>query len=372
AVGDRAWLAAMLAVEAALAESQAGLGLIPDSAAAAIGAACTPDRFDLAALAEQARGPGNPVLLLVQALRAALPDSAAKYVHYGATSQDVLDTAAMLTSAAATDALLAELGAIADAVAALADEHRDTPMAGRTLLQHAMPVTLGLKAAGWLVALDAASDRLAEVRSARLAVQLGGAAGSLDGFGTAGPELLAGLASRLGLATPVLPWHTDRTRIAELAGALATTAGVLGKIARDIVLLAQSEVAEVTEAAPGGSSAMPHKRNPVAAVSALAAASQAPGLAATLYASMVQEHERGAGGWQAEWRPLRELHVAVGSAAAWLRDSVTGLVVDRAALAVNLARLAVTAELADPAARIGAAAALVDRALAAHTARRGT
>jgi 3-carboxy-cis,cis-muconate cycloisomerase len=230
-----------------------------------------------------------------------------------------------------------------------------------------MPTTFGLKAAGWLTGLAQAAGRLAEVRGTRLAVQLGGATGTLAGFGEAGPALVERYAAGLGLAAPALPWHTDRTRVAELTGALATAAGAIGKIARDVTLLAQSEVGEVVEDSTGKaglSSAMPHKRNPVAAVSALACAAQAPGLAATLYAAMVHEHERAAGAWHAEWRPLRELLTCTGSAAAWLHTSLAGLTVDRDAVATNLARLAATAGLADPLAHLGAAGALVDRALA--------
>jgi 3-carboxy-cis,cis-muconate cycloisomerase len=364
AVADRAWLVALLDAEAALARAQAGLGLIPADAAATIQAACVPEGFSVAALAAGAAGPGNPVLPLVRALRAAAGEPAAGYVHAGATSQDILDTAAMLVAHRALAGLLDTLTAAGDAAAALARDHRDLAMAGRTLLQQAMPVTFGLKAAGWLTALAEAAGRLAEVRATRLAVQLGGATGTLDGFGEAGPALVERYAAALGLAAPALPWHTDRTRVAELTGALATAAGVTGKIARDVTLLAQSEVGEAAEAAPGGSSAMAHKRNPVAAVSALACAAQAPGLAATLYAAMVHEHERAAGAWHAEWRPLRELLTCTGSAAAWLHTSLAGLTVDPDAVATNLARLAATAGLADPHAHLGAAGALVDRALA--------
>lgn len=366
AVGDHAWLAALLETEAALARAQARLGLIPTGAAEAITAAAVTDRYRIAALATAAAEAGNPVLALVGALRAEVGQAAAGYVHFGATSQDILDTAAMLVAARALAPLLADLDAAAQATAGLARRYRDSPMAGRTLLQQAMPVTFGLKAARWLVALHEAADALAGLRASRLAVQLGGATGTLAGYGDAGPALVAGFAAELGLAAPTLPWHTDRTRIAQLAGALATACGTAGKIARDVTLLAQSEVAEVAEAAPGGSSAMPHKRNPVAAVSVLAAAAQAPGLAATLYAAMVHEHERAAGAWHAEWRPLRELLVCTGSAAAWLRQCLTGLTVDEAALAAHLAQLATTAGLADPLAPLSAAGELVDRALS-HT-----
>ena len=366
AVSDRAWLAAMLDAEAALARAEAASGLIPPAAATAITAACQPDRYDPAELGAAARGSGTPVLPLVDALRREVPPEVAEFVHYGATSQDILDTATMLVTHRALGPLLDDLSGTANASATLAREYRQAPMAGRTLLQHALPVTFGLKAAGWMVALDEAGQRLAEVRETRLAVQPGGAAGTQAAFRGLGPSVAAGFARELGLTHPVLPWHTNRTRIGELAGALATTAGVLAKIARDVTLLAQTEVAEVAEAAPGRSSAMPHKRNPVASVSAYACASQAPGLAATLFAAMTQEHERAAGGWQAEWRPLRELLVAVGSAAAWMRECLAGLTVDEAALAANLARLGAETGMADLEEHVRGAAELVDLALAIH------
>jgi 3-carboxy-cis,cis-muconate cycloisomerase len=363
AVGDRAWLAALLQAEAALARSQSRLGLIPPAAAEAITAAADPANYQPAAIGAAAAGPGNPVLPLVHALRAAVGDQLAPYVHFGATSQDILDTAGMLVTARALEPLGDDLAAAADATAELASRYRDTPMAGRTLLQQAMPVSFGLKAARWLVALDEARHALARLREHRLAVQLGGATGTLDAYGSAGIELVDAFATELGLAAPLLPWHTDRTRIGELAGALATTCGTAGKIARDLTLLAQSEVGEVAERSPGASSAMPHKRNPVAAVSVLAATTQAPGLAATLYSAMRHEHERAAGAWHAEWRPLRDLLTCTGSAAAWLRESLSGLAVDEAALARQLRQLAEAAGLADPPAHLGVASQLVARAL---------
>jgi 3-carboxy-cis,cis-muconate cycloisomerase len=340
ATADRAWLAAMLAAEAALAQAQAELGLVPAAAAAAIGRAGAADRYDLAALGRAAAGPGNPVLPLVQALRAAVGEEHAPYVHAGATSQDILDTAAMLVSRDALGELRADLGGAATAAARLAREHRDTPMAGRTLLQYGMPTTFGLVAAGWLDALHSTGERLGEVSGRVLAVQLGGAVGTHDRWPGAGAALVERYAAGLGLAVPRLPWHTNRTRIGELAGALGVAAGVAGKIARDVTLLASSELGEVSEAAPGASSAMPHKRNPVASVCALAGAMQAPGLVSTLLATMVQEHQRAAGAWQAEWRPLRELLITAGSAAAWLHECLAGLIVHPEAMRQNLTRLA--------------------------------
>jgi 3-carboxy-cis,cis-muconate cycloisomerase len=339
AVDDRAWLQAMLDVEAGLARAQARAGLLPADHAEAIARACRADAFDLAALGRDAASGGNPVIPLVRALGDAVPGPAGAAVHTGATSQDILDSAAMLVAHRALGPLLDDLAGAATAAADLAAAHRDTALAGRTLLQQALPVTFGFKAAGWLVALDEAAARLGEVRRTRLAVQLGGAVGTLASLGDAGTEVLTGLARELGLAEPVLPWHTVRTRVAELAGALGTAAGVAGKVARDLILLAQTEVAEVREGGPagrGGSSTLPHKRNPVAAVAALASAEQAPGLVATLLAAMVQEHERAAGAWHAEWRPLTDLLRATGSAAAWLRDCLEHLEVDADRMRRNL------------------------------------
>lgn len=365
AVDDRAWLAALLTAEAGLAQAQAGLGMIPPAAATAIAAAAQPAQYDVGSLAVDAAGSGTPVLPLVTALRQRIDPALREYVHYRATSQDILDTAAMLVSRSALAVIRRDLETAAGHTATLARRHRNTAMAGRTLLQQAEPTTFGRKAAGWLVALRTALASLDRVASTGLAVQLGGAAGTLAGYQEAGPALLHAYAAELGLAEPVLPWHTDRTRVAELAGALATTAGAAAKIARDITLLAQSEVAEVAEAAGGPSSAMPHKRNPVAAVSALAAAGSAPGLAATIYAAMTQEHERAAGGWHTEWRPLRELLICTGSAVSWLDSCLAGLQVNDAALAANLASMLTTVALREPAeAHTAAAAALVDRALA--------
>jgi 3-carboxy-cis,cis-muconate cycloisomerase len=339
AVSDRAWLQAMLDFEAALARAEARAGLIGADDARAITAAADADGFDLDALGARAAATASPVVPLVRALTAAVGGPAAGHVHRGATTQDVMDSAAMLVAHRALGPLLDDLAGAADAAAALADAHRDTVMAGRTLLQQALPVTFGLRAAGWLVALHEAGGRLAEVRDTRLAVQLGGAAGTLASLGDAGPEVLAHLADELGLAEPVLPWHTNRTRPAELAGALGAAAGVVAKIARDVTLLAQTEVGEAREDAPGrgGSSTLPHKRNPVAAVSALAAAMRAPGLVATMLGAMAQEHERAAGAWQSEWLTLRDLLSTVGSAAAWLRDCLEHLEVDPERMRANLA-----------------------------------
>ncbi|MFF5208706.1 3-carboxy-cis,cis-muconate cycloisomerase [Streptosporangium sp. NPDC000396] len=335
-VSDAAWLAAMLDVEAALTAAQAGIGLVPDEAAAAVEKACRPEFFDLAELGGAAAPAGNPVIPLVAALRERVEPDLRRFVHYGATSQDINDTASMLVAARAVAPLLADLSACSDACARLARTHRDTVMAGRTLLQHAVPVTFGLKAAGWLSALDRSRAGLADLR---LPVQYGGAAGTLSVLGDRGHEVPPRLAAELGLAEPVLPWHTDRAPVAWLACALGTTAGTLGKIAADVKLLAQTEVGEVSEpSAPGrgGSSAMPHKSNPVGAMSALACVQRVPGLVASVLGGMVQEHERAAGPWQAEWETLSELLRLTGSAASWLHEVLEGLVVDTVRMQGNL------------------------------------
>jgi 3-carboxy-cis,cis-muconate cycloisomerase len=338
-VSDIAWVQAMLDVEAALAAARSRTGSLEPAIAKAIALACRAEDFDIAALGTDAVESGNPVVPLVRALAAAVDDpAAAGEVHRGATSQDVLDTAAMLIAHRALAPLLEDLVAAADAAAALADEHRGTLMAGRTLLQHALPITFGLKAAGWMAGLDASAIRLETVRTTRLAVQLGGAAGTLASLGDDGIAVLGAFAQELGLAEPILSWHADRTRIGELAGALGVAAGAIGKVARDVTLLAQTEVAEVREGMPGrgGSSTLPHKRNPIAAVSAVACAERAPALVASLLGAMVQEHERAAGSWHAEWSSFGELLETVGSAAAWLRDSLGHLEVDAAKMRANL------------------------------------
>ncbi|MDX6700371.1 MAG: 3-carboxy-cis,cis-muconate cycloisomerase [Baekduia sp.] len=375
AVADRPFVQAMLDVEAAAARACAAVGLTPGAAAAAIAEAADADRFDLAALAAETARHATPVIGLVAALRVLVGPDAAPHVHRGLTSQDVVDSAAMILAHRALGLLSDDAAGAAEAAARLAAAHRDTPIAGRTLLQHALPTTFGLKAAGWMTGLDEALGDLAAVRDGVLAVQLGGAAGTLAAFGAHGAAVTAAVAADLGLAEPVLPWHAIRRRPAVLAGALGTLAGVLAKIARDVTLLAQTEVGEVREGGAdlgrGGSSAMAHKRNPVAAVSAAACAARVPGLVATMLSVMDQEHERAAGGWQAEWETQRSLLTLTGSAAAWVRELLDDLEVDAARMGAT-AEAAVGAlgdggpqALADG---VSAAAALVDRALAAHAA----
>jgi 3-carboxy-cis,cis-muconate cycloisomerase len=337
-VGDRAVLQAMLDVEAALARALAGAGLASDRAAAEIAQAADASAFDLGAIGASAGDTGTPVVGMLNQLRERLGSEGSAHLHRGATSQDVVDTALMLVAKRALAPLLVELARAADACADLAERHHSTLAPGRTLLQQALPVTFGLKAAGWLTGLDGARRELADVRRDALAVQFGGAVGTLAALGDRGLEVGAGVAAELGLADPLLPWHTQRLRPAHLACALGATLGVIGKIARDVILLAQTEVAEASEGdeARGASSAMPHKRNPVAAIAIEACAQRAPGLVATILRAMVQEHERAAGAWQSEWEPLLELLRLGGSAAATLAELLAGLRVDPERMRSNL------------------------------------
>ncbi|WP_420008601.1 3-carboxy-cis,cis-muconate cycloisomerase [Xanthomonas sacchari] len=339
---DRARLQAMLDVEAALARAQARCGVIPADAAAPIAAACDAARYDLPALAAATALAGNPAIPLVKALTAqvaAADEDAARWVHWGATSQDIIDSGAVLQLRAALDHVEAQLDALCAALAALAQRERDTGLPGRTLLQQAVPVTFGLKAAGWLDALQRSRRRLQALREDALVLQFGGAAGTLAALQSQGLAVAEALAAELRLPLPALPWHAARDRIGEIGAAFALLAGSLGKIGRDVALLMQSEVAEAFEpaaAGKGGSSAMPHKRNPVGCVVAIAAATRAPGLLATLFAALPQEHERAVGGWHAEWETLPELVRLSAGSLAQVRVLAEGLELDRARMAAHL------------------------------------
>jgi 3-carboxy-cis,cis-muconate cycloisomerase len=360
---DRAWLSALCETETALARACARADLIDLATALEIAAAAEQlTREDPAEFGRRAVAGGNPVIPLVAELRervaARAGADAAAAVHLGATSQDVLDTASMLIAHRALGVLLADLAECADACAGLARAHRDTPMAGRTLLQLAAPTTFGALAAGWGAAIERSHARLEQLRDG-LPVQLGGAVGTLSVLHPHGFTVLAAFADELGLAAPVAPWHGDRTVITELAGALGTGAAATAKAATDVVLLAQNEIGELREGAPGGSSAMPHKQNPIAAVTARAAAAQAPGLVATLLAAAAPQLQRGAGPWHAEWPALTGLLRATGGATSRLRDCLTGLRVDTAAMAANLAVLKGTLDTG----ALGHAGDIVDRYL---------
>ena len=346
ATGDLAWLQAMLDAEAALARAQARLGTLPSAAASAI-SAVRASQLDLEAIAVGARETANPVVGVVQALTRAVPAEAADYVHRGSTSQDVFDTGAMLVCARVLLLLRADLVTTAASLASLAAAHRDTPMAGRTLAMHAVPTTFGLKVAGWR---QMVLDAVARVDRLVLPVSLGGAAGTLAGYleyakvdGVTDPSyvdsLVAFFAEETGLAVPTLPWHTLRTPISDLAGVLAFTAGALGKMAVDVQSLARTEVGEVAEPGPsgrGGSSAMPHKRNPVLATMIRSAALQVPVLAAGLTQCLLAEDERSAGAWHAEWQLLRECLRLTGGAAHTAVELAAGLDVRPDRMRANL------------------------------------
>lgn len=352
-LSDEAWVAAMVEVEVALARVQSRLGVVPESAAVAIADAVKHCPVDVAGLAVRSRGSANPVVEFVReitAVVAAVDPAAAEYVHRGSTSQDIFDSAAMLLASRALAAIDADLGRVADALAGLAREHRRTPMAARTLTQHAVPTTFGLKAAGWLSLVLDARDRLRTVR-ASLPVSVGGAAGTLAayieyadlaGVSTAGhgPALMRELARELGLRDPGVPWHTHRTPLVDLGWTVTLVTGALGKIAVDVLGATRTEVGELTEPAgerSGVSSAMPQKRNPVLATLVVAAARQAPAYTMMLGQSLLAEDERSPGGWQSEWQPLREgLRLAAG-AAATAAELVEGLVVHPEAMTANLA-----------------------------------
>ncbi|MFL5990464.1 MAG: 3-carboxy-cis,cis-muconate cycloisomerase [Rubrobacteraceae bacterium] len=342
AVSGSAWLQAMLDTEGALAVAQARASLIPDEAAKTIVSRCDSALFDPDEIGHQGRAAGNPVPPLVRSLTTAVSEvseDAARYVHKGATSQDVTDTAMMLVAKRALGLILAELDGISSACARLAESHRDTIMAGRTLLQQALPTTFGLKAAGWLVSVLEARRQLLDVRSPRLAAQLGGAVGTLASLGPNGTKVLREFARELDLAEPVVPWHTNRTRVAEVGGALSLAAGVLGKISLDVILLSQTEVGEVeepSEGGRGGSSTLPHKRNPILSVTAAASASRVVDLSRTLEVAMIAAHERPAGAWHSEWVTLSDALALTGGAAVAIREVTEGLQVHTERMRENL------------------------------------
>ncbi|MFI0895621.1 3-carboxy-cis,cis-muconate cycloisomerase [Streptomyces sp. NPDC020983] len=352
AVGDAAWLQAMLDAEAALVRAQVRCGTVPAAAAEAITAAARAEHLEVRALALAARETANPVVGLVAALTRVVAErapEAAEFVHRGSTSQDILDTGAMLVAARALRLIRADLHTVADTLAVLAAGHRDTVMAGRTLALHAVPTTFGLKAAGWRQLVLEAAERVGAVADRGLPVSLGGAAGTLAGYHQYAGEdaepaavldLVSAFAAETGLAVPVLPWHALRTPLADLGAALAHTTGALGKIAADVLVLARTEVGEAAEpggAGRGASSAMPHKRNPVLATLIRSAAIQVPALSSVLASCLATEDERSAGVWHAEWQPLRECLRLAGGAAYTAVELVRGLGVDPERMRANLA-----------------------------------
>lgn len=338
-IDARAWTQAMLDFEAALARAQAKTGVIPTEAAAAITAACRAETLDLERIrAETVKG-GNPAIPLVKLLTASVGGEAAGYVHWGATSQDVIDTALMLVVRRATALLVDELKVIERQCAVLAERHKTTVMAGRTLLQQALPVTFGLKAAGWLSQVRRARLELERLHAEVLAVQFGGAVGTLASLGENGIAVLKALAAELELAEPDLPWHTARDRVARIISALGLVGGAAGKIALDVALLMQTEVAEVAEpSAPGrgGSSTMPHKRNPVLSTLTLAAVRRLHALVPLAYGAMLQEHERAAGAWHSEWETVTDALRLTAAALCHVRLITAGLAVDAERMRRNL------------------------------------
>jgi 3-carboxy-cis,cis-muconate cycloisomerase len=339
---DRTYLQYMLDFEAALARAEALTGIVPLESAETIAKSCRAGAFDLAALAEAATRSGNLAIPLVKALTAEvakIDTEAARYVHWGATSQDVIDTAAMLTLRAGIDALLLDIGRAVTGFARLAREHRNTAAVARTWLQHALPMPFGLKLAEYAAALQRSRGRLLQLKQYALALQFGGAAGTLAALGDKGWKVAEKLSEIMQLPLPEAPWHSHRDRLAEAASVLAIIAGTCGKIARDVQLMMQTDVAEAFEPSGegrGGSSTMPHKRNPVAAASALAAATMAPNLAATIFAAQVGDHERSAGPWHAEWPTLPSLLLVTSGALAAIVDIAEGLEVDATRMRANL------------------------------------
>jgi 3-carboxy-cis,cis-muconate cycloisomerase len=342
AFDDAATVQAMLDVEAALARAEAKAGLIPQSAVAPIEYACRVERYDIDALGRAAALAGNTAIPLVKALTqtvAADDEEAARFVHWGATSQDIQDCGLVLQLRAALGPLYGDIRRLEVGLATLAARHAEDPMPGRTWLQHAAPITFGLKAAGYLSMLRRAKWRLRAAGDAALVLQFGGAAGTLASLGARGIEVSQALAAELNLRLPALPWHAARDRLVDLACALGILTGGLGKMARDLSLLMQTDVAEAFEpaaAGKGSSSTMPHKRNPVGCAVALAAAIRTPPLVATLLAAMPQEHERGLGGWHAEWETLPEIFRLTSGALAQMATAFEGLEVDTAAMRADL------------------------------------
>ncbi len=341
-LSDSARMQGMLDFEAALARAEAHVGMVSEEIADAIAAHCHADRFEDAALAEATAKAGNPAIPLIAALTAQVAADnaeAARYVHWGATSQDVMDTGLVLQLRDALDALDSDLTRLADACARLAKRNAGLTIAGRTWLQQALPITFGVKAAGWLSAINRHHERLGQLRPRVLVVQLGGAVGTLAAFGSNGLVVAEALANDLRLALPDVPWHAHRDRLVEVATTLGSLVGTLGKMARDISLLAQTEVGEAFEPAEpgkGASSTMPQKRNPVGASVTLAAAVRVPGLVATMLAAMPQEHERGLGGWQAEWETLPEI-LRLAAGALWqMAEVAEGLEPDADRMRANL------------------------------------
>ena len=339
---DRSRLQRMLDFEAALARAEARVDVIPKSAAGPIAAQCRADLFDLAALGRATVKTGNHAIPMIKELTALVgkqDEQAMRYVHWGATSQDVVDTGLILQLRDALSAIRADLDRLCDSLTSLAGQYRSTPVVARTLMQQAVPTVFGLKGAGWLDAIARHRSRVQELQTRVLVIQFGGAAGTLAMLGDRGLDVATALAEELQLALPAVPWHGHRDRVVEVATTLALLTGTLGKIARDISLQMQTEVGEVFEpsgAGRGGSSTMPHKRNPITCAVVLAAANRLPGLAGIMLAAMPQEHERSLGGWHAEWETLPEIVRLSAGALHHMAEAVAGLEIDPGQMQQNL------------------------------------
>ena len=336
---DEARLQRMLDVEAALARAQAKLGLIPAEAAEEITAKADISRFDLAAIGRGTELVGYPIVPLIKALSQACVGDAGRWVHWGATTQDIIDTALVLQLRDGLELIRQDLAGIEAALVDLARRYRDTPMAGRTHAQHALPITFGFKCALWLAPLQRHSDRLARISREIAVVQFGGAVGTLASLGADGIRVMEALAAELGLGTPPIAWHVGRDGLAEVAGFLGLLTGSLGKIATDTALLMQAEIGEVAEPyeeGRGGSSTMPQKRNPIACEFILACASNVRQLVPVMLDAMVQDHERATGPWHAEWIALPQAFALAAGALHHARAMLAGLVVDPARMRRNL------------------------------------
>ena len=339
---DQSVLQAMLDFEAALARAEARVGVIPESAARVIRNAAQADEFDTTTLAAEVLRAGTPGIPLVKRLTDRVREknaNAARYVHWGATSQDVADTALLVLLKKAQSILNSDLSRLERALKKLSHEHKSTIMLGRTLMQPAPPVTLGLKAAAWFASVNRSRRHLEDAFAGALVVQFGGASGTLASLGKQGVEVTRNLANELNLGVPDAPWHTQRDRLATLLCSCGVLTGAMGKMARDISLMMQSEVAEVAEPGGqgrGGSSTMPHKQNPIGCSFTLAAAQRVPGLVASFLCGMVQEHERGVGGWQAEWPTVASIIQATGLALASTAEMAEGLSVHKTKMRAHL------------------------------------
>ncbi len=339
---DRSRVQRMLDFEAALARAEAQVDVIPNSAVAPIAAQCQADYFDLGVLGQATVKTGNHAIPLVKQLTELVgkqDEQAKRYVHWGATSQDVVDTGLMLQLRDALSMIGADLDRLCESLTGLAEQYRSTPVVARTLMQQAVPTVFGLKVAGWLDAIGRHRTRVRDLQTRALVVQFGGAAGTLAMLGDRGLDVAAALADELQLALPAIPWHGHRDRVVEVATTLAMLTGTLGKMARDISLQMQTEVGEVFEPSGegrGGSSTMPHKRNPVTCEVVLAAANRVPGLTGILLGAMPQEHERALGGWQAEWQTTPEIVRLSAGALHHMVETIAGLEVDTARMRQNL------------------------------------